>query len=585
MKARSAHSVLQNRILLSMESDTFASLAELATKLHVHRSSVSRAMHALQKLGLVTKAGKKWTLTPEGDVEIVKVGQQLSAQAAKTTKMATRLLEQGGLAKLAINQATATPASIAIKVLGQDASALTALHKLAGSVAELNSITLLPTIKNPLLEMATKVDLASSMARSFDHLTALERVGQVYLDALPKIDVSSGVVISAQEALKPLISAAERFDHVALLSESLPRIDSPIYQGAANLSLVGKLVTETLKSSTFTSVIDSITSAAIKPSAAELMAQQVWPVLDDYSKSIKADLFTALSTEALASLTQSQQLNLASMEQLALYGKGASPILAEFSSANMGLSQMICDVGTIQTRSFMAESLLPAVTQQLPDIAAIARTYKGYMAEVVGTLGTHLVEPAWNVGIVLPTQATSVYIGSVTSQLPSIVIDEKNSLDEYNSPRLLDRPTQFDAVFDGLGPNFGAMWRGSWTVLVSDSPDRIRQAAHSGRELLMQALAYWAPDSCFSEDELKRHGHEGKPTRKLRAKKILQTDSHSKVEWVEALAKALEETYNNLAATSHNRDPYPNATERQLVGLLQALGGLLVFIDSSRPKH
>jgi predicted transcriptional regulator len=66
MFKRSPQAHLQNRILLSIEHNRVNSITGLALKLDAHRSSVSRAMHALEAIGLLSKANGQWGLSKSG---------------------------------------------------------------------------------------------------------------------------------------------------------------------------------------------------------------------------------------------------------------------------------------------------------------------------------------------------------------------------------------------------------------------------------------------------------------------------------------------------------------------------------------
>ena len=347
-------------------------------------------------------------------------------------------------------------------------------------------------------------------------------------------------------------------------------------------SLSGASALEIASSAQLTSAFDAIKSISLKPTIVEIAASQAFQVMGDYSQSIVADIYPRLTHEALTSFSQSQRISLASIEQVSVLGNAGSNILKEFSIANLELSDIISDLGVITAQDHIKTSWIA----MMPNVAELGRTYKGFLADTVGGLTKSLVDYRMNVGIAIPTITTSAYINSMKTAIVADEMDDEDVVlsDAFPAARR-DRATQLDVVFQALGPNFTAMWQGSWAVLDSNSPDRIRQAAHSGRELLMHILANLAPDSVFDSVEIEKYGYEGKITRKMRVKKILGNDSKSAVGWADSVAKALDETYDRLAGVSHDRSIHPRATEQQLAGLLYSLGGLVSFIDASQHRN
>jgi DNA-binding MarR family transcriptional regulator len=660
MRKRPSHSHLQNRILLYMEYNKIDSLAGLARELDAHRSSVSRAMHALQAIGLVSKVDGDWSLTPTGEEEVQRVRRQLPERTTKAAETVNRLIEQGRLAALASDAmalgvaspytAVSEAAKLTLSAAAQEsiqslissvtsidslalareavqplmdaaarvdllASTEEAIQSLAGVVARVDSLTLSQEATQPLMNTAAMQSVASVAAR-FDSSVLTREAIQPLMDAAVRFDslvlaqeaiqsfenLATGVdsLSLAQEAIQPLVSAAARFDSIALaqaqestqsLIKAMEEVDlltsaqgrTGVLTSMTAEFLSGASALEIMSSAQLTSALDSIKSISLKPTITEIAAGQALQTMGDYAQSVVADLCPQLAQEALASFSQSQRLSLASIEQVSVLGDAASSIIKEFGEVNLGLSDIINDLGTL---TMQGQTIKSSVAALMPNVAEIARTYKGFLADVVGGLDKSLIDHRVDVGIVVPTRTTSAYVGSVKA---TIVVDEADveevALPEASRVPWRDRATQLDDVFRALGPNHIAMWHGSWAVLDSHSPDRIRQAAHSGRELLMQVLAELAPDSVFGVAEIEKYGHQGTVTRKMRVKKILIGASESAVSWVDAVAKALEETYRRLVAASHDRGTYPRATEQQIAGLLYALGGLLSFVDAYRHKN
>ena len=94
MGKRPSHSHLQNRILLYLEHNEVDSIAGLAWKLDAHRSSVSRAMHTLEDIGLVSKTNKYWGLSLAGKEEAQGIRCQLPERATKAVETVNRLFDQ-----------------------------------------------------------------------------------------------------------------------------------------------------------------------------------------------------------------------------------------------------------------------------------------------------------------------------------------------------------------------------------------------------------------------------------------------------------------------------------------------------------
>jgi hypothetical protein len=666
-----------------MEHNEVDSIVGLAWNVDAHRSSVSRAMHALEAIGLVSKTNEHWGLSLAGKEEAQSIRCQLPERATKAVETVNRLFDQSRLSALGstIANDVANPHYAAISEAAKvilNTAAQTTIQSLISSVANIDSFALAREAVKPLINAVAGVDLLASTEEAMRSLTNVvarvdslifaqesiqplkSTVASVELitsaqDAMQSVTsvaarfsssvlnqyaiqplVSAAVrfdsLVSAQDAIRPLMDATIRFDSLVLAEKTIKPFTTletgdyslslaqkaiqPLISAATRFdsitfgqetmqsliktmggeilltsvqersgvlpsltaeSLTGASAFEIMSSDQLTSAFDAIKSISLKPTIVEIAASQAFQVMGDHSKSIVADIYPRLIHEALTSFSQSQRMSLASIEQVSVLGNAASIIFREFSEANLELSDIISDLGVITAQDHAKTNWIAMI----PNVAEVARTYKGYLADVVGGLNKSIVDHRMNVGIAIPTITTSAYVSSVKT---AIVADEKDDEDVVLLETFLaarrDRASQLDVVFQALGPNYNAMWQGSWDVLYSNSSDSIRQAAHSGRELLMQILAKHAPDSVFAAVEIEKYGHEGKVTRKMRVTKILGSDNKSAVSWVDSVAKALEETYSRLADVSHDRCTHPRTTKQQLAGLLYSLGGLLSFIDA-----
>ena len=88
------HSELRHRILSSLKLASADSVTALAQRLEVFRSSVSRAVKSLEDADLVTRSGRRVTLSPLGQVELQRLDENLSAKVLKDTEAATRVFGQ-----------------------------------------------------------------------------------------------------------------------------------------------------------------------------------------------------------------------------------------------------------------------------------------------------------------------------------------------------------------------------------------------------------------------------------------------------------------------------------------------------------
>jgi len=645
-------------------------------------------MHALEVIGLLSKANGQWGLSKLGKEEAKRIRSELPERATKVVETVNRLFDQSRLsalgstiasvmknpyfpaitdtAKFILNSATQTSIQSLINsvanidtfalareaanplinaMAGVDLLATTedTMQSLMDIVGRFDSTTLAQESKHPLLNAMASVELITSAqdtmqtltgvaarfssaaldqnaiqplisaAASFDPLGSAQEAILPLLEATVRFDTltlsektfQTSVTLAigdhtpslAEKAIQPLLSAATRFDSITFGQEIMQPLlktmggenlqssfqeQSGILPRLASESIFGASVLEIASSAQLSSAFEAIKSISLKPTIVELAASQAVQVIGDLSHNIVADIYPRLTQEALASFSQSRLISQASIEQVAALGNVGSDILKEFNVANLELSNIIKDFGVITAHDNNKTSWIA----MMPNVAEVGRTYKGLLADMVGDLTKSLGDYRMNGGIAIPTISTSAYIRSMKMALVSDEMDEENIVFSNAFPATRrDGMVQLDSVFQSLGTNFTAMWQGSWAVLESNNPDRIRQAAHSGRELLMQTLANLAPDSAFDSNEVEKYGYKGKITRKMRVKKILANDSKSVLGWADSVAKALDETYDRLADMSHDRSIHPRATERQLAGLLYCLGGLISFIDASQNRN
>ena len=308
-----------------------------------------------------------------------------------------------GVDSLTLTQESIQPFMSTMASVELITSAQDAMQSVTSVAARFSSSVLNQYAIQPLVSAAVSFDTLVSAQDAirplmdatvrFDSLVLAEKTIQPYA-TLQTGDYSLSL---AQKAIQPLISAATRFDSITFGQETMQSLIKTM--GGVNLptsvqdrsgvlpsltaeSLLGVPALEITSSALLTSAFDAIKSISLKPTIVEIAASQAFQVMGNYSQSIVADIYPRLIHEALTSFSQGQRISLASIEQLSVLGNSASNIFREFSEANLELSDIISDLGVITAHDHIKTSWIAMI----PNVAEVARTYKGYLADVVGGL-------------------------------------------------------------------------------------------------------------------------------------------------------------------------------------------------------
>jgi D-serine deaminase-like pyridoxal phosphate-dependent protein len=98
--------------------------------------------------------------------------------------------------------------------------------------------------------------------------------------------------------------------------------------------------------------------------------------------------------------------------------------------------------------------------------------------------------------------------------------------------------------------------QGAWAALYSSRPDAMRQAAHSGRELIRKVLSRLAPDT---EVRGARGFHGDRVTRQDRVRLVMQKRhgrvSKSTLKVIEAQCNVVDAIYDRLSGLAHAEVP------------------------------
>ena len=124
--------------------------------------------------------------------------------------------------------------------------------------------------------------------------------------------------------------------------------------------------------------------------------------------------------------------------------------------------------------------------------------------------------------------------------------------------KALERGTldELDRALRELNPELLELRQGAWAAVYSFRPDAMRQAAHSGRELIRRVLARLAPDH---EVRSAPGFHGGQVTRRDRVRFAMRKHkgraSKSTLEVIEAQCDVVEANYARLSGLAHAEAP------------------------------
>jgi hypothetical protein len=147
---------------------------------------------------------------------------------------------------------------------------------------------------------------------------------------------------------------------------------------------------------------------------------------------------------------------------------------------------------------------------------------------------------------------------------------------------------ELDQALSRINPVLVELRDGAWSAVISNRPDSLRQASHSARELIAQALKDGAPDDVvkgmegFVPDPTSKTGI----TRRHRLKYLMATHrgtvSNSELHVVEEAYDLVVAADNRLKALAHSRAaPSPDEVRDSLQAAEIALRRLLLKRDAA----
>lgn len=141
---------------------------------------------------------------------------------------------------------------------------------------------------------------------------------------------------------------------------------------------------------------------------------------------------------------------------------------------------------------------------------------------------------------------------------------------ELELPSPLEKRKELESDLRKISERLADMYVGAWqTMRDTSKQDRIRQSAHSMRDLLSQFLDFLAPTDKVKQAEWYVSEHEsGKPTQTQRAKYATMGERSEKtfgeedLKMIDVLIKDVRKAYKDLSRLSHGRkEEIPNLAE------------------------
>ena len=193
------HSELRHRILSSLKLAPAESVTAIAQRLDVLRPSVSRAVKSLEDAGLVTRSGRRITLSLSGQAELLRLDDTLATKVLKDAEAATRVFGKGF-------------GSV------QDLDALTNLRGF-GAVQDLNVLT--RQFDEAAKSIGAYVD--SSALRAFEGLSRLTSSVETSWQTLTAVSDSAASQVAEWMKNDPAVKLIESMknDPVLKIAESI----------------------------------------------------------------------------------------------------------------------------------------------------------------------------------------------------------------------------------------------------------------------------------------------------------------------------------------------------------------------------
>ena len=251
-----------------------------------------------------------------------------------------------------------------------------------------------------------------------------------------------------------------------------------------------------------------------------------------------------------------------------------SKIVSVLDGINLSMSGAMHELSLLNTMGIDVQNFNLSAVGLMSNVAEITRTYAGSIANGMDWLRSGRIdaESIIHPPLLSTAAATSAIVYSTRKSL------SRSEQNDRNLPDLDGVSGRLQKSLQAYGNHFSNMWSGAVSVLDSNSPDRVRQSAHSIRELLAQLLEALAPDQSFTDAEIQRYGVKGKVTRRMRIKNIIKANK-SLSDWSDAACGFIIKTHDTVIGFSHVHGE-PEINVESMRGVLVAAAGVMSVLIS-----
>jgi len=566
-----SQSGLRRKILLCMAGKPITNITRLAEDIGASRPSVSRSLHAMENDGLVHRVGRTWELTEQGQQIGAQTQSVLSTEIAATGRRFGELMVQERIAGTEVGR-EGDPAPWAMRGINLFASS--AGEEIAQVARQASTLgMMLPNLPDGTTTMLSRMinDVSSSGVLQMAARSAqtLDLFRSSWADVANVRGITSEVIANLGGTIREAMQAVPK-DILAgtIASEGLMTQYRSMIAGLSTFEFDQRILQQT-----------SMLAGRLNEDL-DRTRQLAQLHIDELSRpQFNADALMEGLRLSTSALLQTQQFNLAAITSVrqvdVLYEGVAKSLGGALGNANLALADMLGKMNWLEelTRQVPGQQAL-ALTARLPSVSG---SYAGLFRDTLTSFKPD-VAPRLPAFLDSSTRATRGYIDSVVygvADSVGVTVYEEDPVEvgrRQASSRVM-------AALARVAPYLPDKVTGSWATLNSNNPDRVAQASHSIREVLIQTLDLLAPDGAFTEGEVRQYGAEGKKvTRKMRVAYILAGGSKSEIVWTCEQANAIEAGYNRLCAEAHARSEVSPWKAREVAGLITATMGWLEYL-------